>query len=331
MPPVATDPRLVTPRARPAAARPNAAPCWCRSAIALHRPHRRSAPSSSTTACCGRPAARPRTPPTPRALAAASRARASTAATRRRARAAAIDASRSQPRLGRAAGRDRRRRRLQPPCPAGSPEAGGGACVRVDVFRNQQRGNPLPTIFARPGRRGLAGRAGDRDRRGAVRQCHRLREAVRRSPTSGSRRSRPAVGPPTTRSSATTPAARRAPCVSNPDSYLPTAAGQQRHGAGPGARIRAAGCGLAALGRTACSTAPAGTCRFSSIARATRRAASSALPGTSATCSPQVIGPGNVVQARRRRLRRSARHQPARRGARRCDRRLIRRDVGHRS
>jgi len=32
-------------------------------------------------------------------------------------------------------------------CPAGSPEAGGGRCVRVDVFRNQARGNPLPTIL----------------------------------------------------------------------------------------------------------------------------------------------------------------------------------------
>ncbi|MGD9904757.1 MAG: pilus assembly protein TadG-related protein [Vicinamibacterales bacterium] len=32
-------------------------------------------------------------------------------------------------------------------CPAGSPEAGGGRCVRVDVYRNQTRGNPLPTIL----------------------------------------------------------------------------------------------------------------------------------------------------------------------------------------
>ena len=32
-------------------------------------------------------------------------------------------------------------------CPAGAPEAGGGRCVRVDVFRNQQRGNPLPAIL----------------------------------------------------------------------------------------------------------------------------------------------------------------------------------------
>jgi hypothetical protein len=34
------------------------------------------------------------------------------------------------------------------PCPAGAPEAGAGRCVRVDVYRNQQRGNALPTIFA---------------------------------------------------------------------------------------------------------------------------------------------------------------------------------------
>ena len=33
------------------------------------------------------------------------------------------------------------------PCPDGSLEPGGGMCVRVDVFRNQERGNPLPAIL----------------------------------------------------------------------------------------------------------------------------------------------------------------------------------------
>jgi hypothetical protein len=35
-----------------------------------------------------------------------------------------------------------------PPCPPGSPGAGSNACIRVDVFRNQARNNPLPTFFA---------------------------------------------------------------------------------------------------------------------------------------------------------------------------------------
>jgi hypothetical protein len=35
-----------------------------------------------------------------------------------------------------------------PECPPGSPGAGTNACIRVDVFRNQERGNPLPTFFA---------------------------------------------------------------------------------------------------------------------------------------------------------------------------------------
>jgi Flp pilus assembly protein TadG len=34
-----------------------------------------------------------------------------------------------------------------PVCPPGSPGAGSNACVRVDVYRNQTRGNPLPTFF----------------------------------------------------------------------------------------------------------------------------------------------------------------------------------------
>ena len=32
-----------------------------------------------------------------------------------------------------------------PPCP--NPGGGGATCVQVDVYRNQQRGNPLPTFF----------------------------------------------------------------------------------------------------------------------------------------------------------------------------------------
>lgn len=35
-----------------------------------------------------------------------------------------------------------------PVCPPGSPGAGTSACIRVDVFRNQDRLNPLPTFFS---------------------------------------------------------------------------------------------------------------------------------------------------------------------------------------
>lgn len=34
-----------------------------------------------------------------------------------------------------------------PPCPPGSPGVGTNSCIRVDLFRNQARGNPLPTFF----------------------------------------------------------------------------------------------------------------------------------------------------------------------------------------
>jgi Flp pilus assembly protein TadG len=34
-----------------------------------------------------------------------------------------------------------------PACPVGSPGAGSNACIRADVYRNQQRGNALPTFF----------------------------------------------------------------------------------------------------------------------------------------------------------------------------------------
>ena len=34
-----------------------------------------------------------------------------------------------------------------PVCPPGSPGAGTNSCIRVDLFRNQARGNPLPTFF----------------------------------------------------------------------------------------------------------------------------------------------------------------------------------------
>jgi len=34
-----------------------------------------------------------------------------------------------------------------PPCPPGSPGVGTDSCIRVDLFRNQARGNPLPTFF----------------------------------------------------------------------------------------------------------------------------------------------------------------------------------------
>ena len=36
-----------------------------------------------------------------------------------------------------------------PACPPGSPGAGSNACIQVDLFRNQQRANPLPTFFGR--------------------------------------------------------------------------------------------------------------------------------------------------------------------------------------
>jgi Flp pilus assembly protein TadG len=35
-----------------------------------------------------------------------------------------------------------------PVCPVGSPAAGSNACIRADVYRNQERGNALPTFFA---------------------------------------------------------------------------------------------------------------------------------------------------------------------------------------
>jgi len=36
-----------------------------------------------------------------------------------------------------------------PVCPPGSPGAGSNACIQVDLYRNQARGNPLPTFFGR--------------------------------------------------------------------------------------------------------------------------------------------------------------------------------------
>jgi len=36
-----------------------------------------------------------------------------------------------------------------PACPPGSPGAGSNACIQVDLFRNQARGNPLPVFFGR--------------------------------------------------------------------------------------------------------------------------------------------------------------------------------------
>ena len=36
-----------------------------------------------------------------------------------------------------------------PVCPPGSPGAGAPACIQVDLYRNQARGNPLPTFFGR--------------------------------------------------------------------------------------------------------------------------------------------------------------------------------------
>jgi len=36
-----------------------------------------------------------------------------------------------------------------PVCPPGSPGAGTDSCIRVDVYRNQARGNALPTFFSR--------------------------------------------------------------------------------------------------------------------------------------------------------------------------------------
>ncbi len=65
-----------------------------------------------------------------------------------RARAAAIDASRANLVWGEPPDVTGADVDFNQPCPAGAPEAGGGRCVRVDVYRNQQRGNPLPTIFA---------------------------------------------------------------------------------------------------------------------------------------------------------------------------------------
>lgn len=34
-----------------------------------------------------------------------------------------------------------------PACPPGSPGAGTNSCIRVNLFRNQERGNPLPVFF----------------------------------------------------------------------------------------------------------------------------------------------------------------------------------------
>src|SRR5262245_36636777 len=34
-----------------------------------------------------------------------------------------------------------------PQCPPGSPGAGSNACIQVDLYRNQERNNPLPTFF----------------------------------------------------------------------------------------------------------------------------------------------------------------------------------------
>ena len=68
-------------------------------------------------------------------------------------------------------------------CPA---DANGlTPCIRVDVYRNQARGNPLPAIFGLRSRARRPGRArdGDRARRGGQRQ--RLPEAVGDSRTSG--------------------------------------------------------------------------------------------------------------------------------------------------
>jgi Flp pilus assembly protein TadG len=36
-----------------------------------------------------------------------------------------------------------------PVCPPGSPGAGTPACIQVDLYRNQERNNPLPTFFGR--------------------------------------------------------------------------------------------------------------------------------------------------------------------------------------
>jgi hypothetical protein len=36
-----------------------------------------------------------------------------------------------------------------PVCPPGSPGAGTPACIQVDLYRNQARGNPLPVFFGR--------------------------------------------------------------------------------------------------------------------------------------------------------------------------------------
>lgn len=65
-----------------------------------------------------------------------------------RARAAAIDAARANLVWGEPPDVTATDVDFDQPCPAGAPEAGAGRCVRVDVYRNQQRGNPLPTIFA---------------------------------------------------------------------------------------------------------------------------------------------------------------------------------------
>ena len=167
----------------------SAARCWSRSRSPWSDCIAFSA-SSSTTACCGRRAARRRTPPMPGRW-------------RRRPISASPEddeASARQP-------PSRRRRPTTsgasapghwptdvtfPACPAGSPGARRRAiCVRVDVFRNQERRQPAADDLRRPGRRDEPGRPRDRDGRGAVRQLHRLREAVgdsrqvERSPVAG--------------------------------------------------------------------------------------------------------------------------------------------------
>ena len=64
-----------------------------------------------------------------------------------------------------------------PPCPPGAPGL-PDTCVKVDAFRNQARGNPLPMYLRQPRRRRGSGRAGDRHRADRHRQQDRLPEAV---------------------------------------------------------------------------------------------------------------------------------------------------------
>jgi hypothetical protein len=113
------------------------------------------------------------------------------------------------------------------PCPAGAPEAGAGRCVRVDVYRNQQRGNPLPTIFA-----GLVGVASHGVRATATAEVLFANAASCVKPLAVLDRWVEAQSPPWDPDDVFERYTPGAPgtLVANPDSYVPTAPGSNGTG-----------------------------------------------------------------------------------------------------